>query len=355
MHDGRCAQKKRADPVMAFERRRGPPEMSLRARMAHMNSGARQQRTGFRQGLGQQPQGRVNPPPAFGFGGGLVGTKVAAAAAAGGSAVMFGPRQASAGGSGSAVMFGRRRQRGGAVPSLSATLPAIGAAGPHLATRLNMTDRASRRRSGGHLGAPFAAAAAAAAAEQAPVAARAPVLRHPPPQRLDRPTLFQPAAEQQRALAPAPAVPPAPSALDEDDASSPADSAPSSPRSTAGSDRSPFSVDVRRKALGLGRQPRVAVQRDRVQTRLELTATAEESAGTTLAIELTRGECGPESGSSSKLELTPESGAALQFLSRKGAISGVLRIGGPSGGSVDFHVGECKSSKLVVRDATLPP
>jgi len=68
-------------------------------------------------------------------------------------------------------------------------------------------------------------------------------------------------------------------------------------------------------------------------------------------VELTRGEgvnIKGDSAANLAVEVSAEnSTASVQCQSYKGPISGVLKLGGDGGTSVDFHAGECKSSKLV--------
>ena len=141
-----------------------------------------------------------------------------------------------------------------------------------------------------------------------------------------------------------------------EDESSAADSAPSSPSgSNATSTSEVLSAQTRADLFGSTfhkqrNNPRIQA-RERIQTQLEVIATVETGVTATqrIQVELTRGETANEGEELSakviSVEVSSEkSTAAIPFRSYKGPISGVLKLGETS---VDFHAGECKSSKLV--------
>jgi len=84
-----------------------------------------------------------------------------------------------------------------------------------------------------------------------------------------------------------------------------------------------------------------------VQTRLEVVTAVDEAVSSTqqIEVELTRGEASSEEGKLSAEVSATNSTAAISCVSYKGPLSGVLRLGDKR--SIDFHVGECRSSKLV--------
>eukprot|EP01043_Picozoa_sp_COSAG02_P026903 COSAG02_NODE_1563_length_11913_cov_6.216438_7_plen_859_part_00 len=140
----------------------------------------------------------------------------------------------------------------------------------------------------------------------------------------------------------------------DEDESNPADSAPSSPRSTATSTSELLSAQTRADLFGSTvhkqRKNRRNRTRDRIQTQLEVVTTVEGVLTSThnVQVELTRGEAASEDGEPSTnvtVEVSAEdSTPAIPLHSYKGPISGVLKLGG--GASVDFHAGESRSSKL---------